>query len=125
MMFPHTITIINYVREKGYSKAYYKVLENVLYQDKQGIKTGQQVSNTDNQGYVQIPESVEGYVPPHEYKLLVDKSEHWTLQENDKIVKGSYIGVPEDDINGLRLIDSFENVDYGITLGSHFGVTLV
>ena len=124
-MYNETITIINVLNVKGIITYFPTVLIGVHYQDKQGVRTGTTVQFTDNQGYVQIPQEVIGYKPIEEWKALTDKSTHWTLQENDFIVKGSnYNQVDIKKTPGLRTIDSVENIDYGIIIEPHFGVTL-
>lgn len=123
--YPHTVTVINKENKKGRITYFTHVLEGVHYQDKQGIKTGDSVQFTDNNGYVQIPKNLEGYVSPQKYKGLEEKQGQWTLKEGDFIVKG--VDINESDIlstEGLRTIDSIEDIDYGFTLTGHYGVTL-
>lgn len=126
-MYPHTITIINLINVKGQLQAHYKTLHEVLYQDKQAVKSGSESQYTDNNGYVQIPHKIEGYLTPEQYKSQVDKTNYWTLQENDYIVKGVVDEVPMNELNdieGLRTILSIENIDYSIVLDKHYGVYL-
>lgn len=123
-MYPHTVTVINQINVKGSLQTYYKELVGVLYQDKQGVRTGDTSVTTDNQGYVQIPKSVGGYLPPKQYAKLTDKSNNWTIKENDFIVKGSHVGIPLDDLDNVRTIVSDEDIDYGIVIPPHYGVYL-
>ena len=127
MMYNQTVTIINLVNEKGRTTAFFHILPNVHYQDKQTVRTGSQDMFSDNQGYVAIPHSLKGYLSPLEYSQLPDKTNHWTIQENDYIVKGEQATVPFveiQDLQNVRLINSFENIDYNIVIEGHYGVTL-
>ena len=125
MMYPHTITVIN--RKKvGRETLYYPTtLKGVHFQDKQGVKTGNTTHVTDNNGYVQIPHILDGYLEPHKWEELTVPDGYWTLKENDFIVKGDTINLeaPQDTV-GARTIDSIENIDYSIFISKHFGVTL-
>ena len=54
---------------------------------------------------------------------MPDKTNHWTIQENDYIVKGEQSTVPFVEIQDLqcvRLITSFENIDYNIVIDGHW-----
>lgn len=126
-MYNQTVTIINLVNEKGRTTAFFHTLNGVHFQDKQGVRTGNQDMFTDNQGYVAIPHALTGYLSPLEYAQLNDKTNHWTIQENDYIVKGEQVTVPFveiQDLQNVRLINSFENIDYNIVIEGHYGVTL-
>jgi hypothetical protein len=123
-MNPHTVTIINKINNKGQVTYYMFELVGVHFQDKQGIRTGETSAITDNQGYVQVPYSVDGYLPSVDYEKLSDKSNNWTIKEGDFIAKGSHKNEPFNDIANKRVIADFENVDYGITIAPHFGIYL-
>lgn len=136
MMYPHTITVINRYREGREVKHYFTIVENVFYQDKQAVITGNEIHASNNQGYVQIPyvkgseiikneyKSDKEYIKPSEWRELADKSEHWTLQEDDYILKGTTQETEADNITDKRTIESVENIDYSIIFNSHYGVTL-
>lgn len=124
-LYNHTVTVVNKINNKGNVTLHAHVLVGVHYQDKQGIKTGSTVQFTDNQGYVQIPHSIEGYVNPIEYAELKDFDGKWTLKEGDYIAKGIYdLKEGQKTTEGLRTIDSIENIDYAITMQNHYGITL-
>lgn len=123
-MYPHTITIINVINERGRLTYYSKIITGVHYQDKQTVRTGSKEHFSDNQGYVQIPKSIGGYVTPSQYEELLDKTNNWTLKENDFIVKGSHTENDPKIMDGVRTIKSIEDIDYGITIPHHFGVDL-
>lgn len=122
-MYPHTITVINEYNYRGDITYYFKTLEGVHYQDKQAERTGTTEHFTNNNGYIQIPHELEGYLPPNEWKDS-DKSKFWTLKEHDKVVKGVVSTTDIDEIEGIRTIESIENVDYSFILPKHYGVTL-
>lgn len=124
MMYPHTITVINFHNERGREKAYTHVLKGVHYQDTQGVKTGNTFHYTDSEGYVQIPHSIEGYLSPQEWLNSPDKDKYWTIKENDLIVKGTALADNPRDTYGARSITKFENIDYGIIVKGHYGVYL-
>lgn len=140
-MYPHTITVLNRFIDRGRTTYYATLVGNVLYQDKQAVKTGNETSLTDNQGYVQIPYLNEeailqncyiantDYVKSNEWRTLPNKELNWTLQEEDLIVKGS-IDIKEysqdevDELLDKRTIVSIEDIDYTILVNNHYGVTL-
>ena len=136
MMYPHTITVINRHREGREVKYYFTTVENVFYQDKQAVITGSEIHASNNQGYVQIPyvkgneiikneyKSDKEYIKPSEWKKLMDKSKHWTLQEDDFILKGTTQETVVENITDKRTIESVEDIDYSIIFNSHYGVTL-
>ena len=122
-MYPHTITVINTVNNRGVITYYPTVVTRVHYQDKQGVRTGTTEHFTDNQGYVQIPYKIN-YLPYPQWLQLSDKTGKWTLQRDDFIVKGITTETDPKKINELRTIDSYEDVDYAKFIPKHFGVTL-
>ena len=127
-MNPHTITLVVEHNIKGIPKYYTYVLEGVHYQDKQGVRTGSTDHFTDNEGYVQIPHSIKGYVSPQEWIELPeqDKKTKWTLKNEDLVIKGTFINQESPHkTKGARSIKGHENVDYGIILDGHYGVYLV
>ena len=140
-MYPHTITVFNKFSDRRGVTYYPTQIMNVLYQDKQAVKTGSEIHSSDNNGYVQIPYLNENavlqdcyiadtdYIKPSEWQLLPNKELHWTLQKEDFILKGSVeIKIyTEDEINAIlakRLTESIEDIDVGFTLNNHYGVTL-
>ena len=124
-MYPHTITVINSFDNRGKVDYYFTTIENVFYQDQQGIVLGSTERFTSDKGYVQIPyESMDGYLPYEQWRKLEDKSQAWTLQREDYIVKGVPNTTVFKDIEEKRTIESYENIDYSIVLDKHFGVTL-
>lgn len=128
-MHSHIVVIINRLQgHRGAIDLYPTLIPKAHYQDMTGVKLGNTDNITNTSGYLQIPSEVEGYLPPHEWKLS-DKVGKWTIQEHDMVLKGSYdlAFITKDtinDIQGVRTIESFELVDYGITIPKHWGVYL-
>lgn len=128
-MYPHTITVINLANDKGMITGYLTEIDTVLYQDKQKVRTGGETHFSDNQGYVQIPYAsinMENYLDEDDWKKLPkeEKSNYWTLQKNDFILKGTTVETNYKEINKKRTIESYEDIDYSIRIGKHIGITL-
>ena len=124
-MYPHIITVINSYDNRGKVEYYYRAILSVFYQDQQGVTLGSTERFTSDKGYVQIPyESIKDYLPYEQWRKLEDKSQAWTLQREDYIVKGVPSTTVFKDIEEKRTIESYENIDYSIVLDKHFGVTL-
>lgn len=124
LMYPHTITIINHHNSRGDVINYFHTIEGVHYQDTQKVDTGRTDHISNNKGYVQIPKKHKGYLPPDQWAKSTDKDKFWTLKEDDKIVKGVPLTDIVEDIEGIRTIESIEDIDYGIVIPHHYGVTL-
>lgn len=124
-MYPHAITVINKFDNRGKVEYYYRAILGVHYQDKQGVVLGSTERYTSDQGYVQIPyASIKDYLPYEKWRELEDKSQAWTLQREDYIVKGIPDTTIFKDIKEKRTIESYENIDYSIIIDKHLGVSL-
>ena len=91
MMFPHTVTIYNKYKSGNTEKWQRTVLQGVFWNSSKGAvirKTG--VASADGVQLI-IPFTADqnkAYCKPQEFAKLQDKSNHWTLQSKDMIVKG-------------------------------------
>lgn len=129
-MYPHSIVIINRLQgHRGSFELYPTIIHKAHYQDLTGVKLGNTGNITSTEGYVQIPTENKGYLPPNEWKELTNKAGKWTIQEHDMVLKGAVdltLIDPQsiDKIAGIRTIERFEFIDYGISVPWHWGVYL-
>ena len=126
-MYTHTVYIINIYRGlRGALEYFITELNGVHYQDSQAVRLGSTEHLSSNQGQLIIPHSVQGYVPPHVWNQLEDKTSGWTIQEHDLVVKQGLdlnLETPQKT-KGARTVESIENIDYSIAIGNHYEIKL-
>ncbi len=102
-MFPHTITIFNLVNDTYYRK----VVTDVFATTKKVISPegkGEKYMSVHDVIFSDI--AMKDYLDVDSYKALKDKSDNYTLKNNDVVVIGEF-----DDIEDLSDIQR-TNVDY-------------
>ena len=95
-MFPHTITIFNVIDDKYYRKEVsdvFAITERIISKEGKGEK----FVSAHRVIFSNI--AMNDYLEPQDYLKLSDKSNNYTLRENDIIVIGKF-----DDINDLSTI---------------------
>nr|DAZ72420.1 MAG TPA: hypothetical protein [Caudoviricetes sp.] len=105
-MFPDEITIFNKI-ENDDETTYHKTnLKNVIWYGTDNINLlGKGIVNSDDINIVIPLESLSDYKKVSEFNELDDKSNFFTLQKEDKIVKGV-----ADDIKSVKELSKYENV---------------
>lgn len=105
-MFPDEITIFNKIENDDETTYYTKHLKNVIWYGTDNINLlGKGIVNSDDINIVIPLESLSDYKKVSEFNELDDKSNFFTLQKEDKIVKGV-----ADDIKSVKELSKYENV---------------
>lgn len=107
-MFPHTVTVFNIVKTGANDIAYNrKVVDNVFFYTKKIIsQEGKGEKYTYAYNVIFSSEAIKFFLPIKDYELLENKSDYFTLKENDIIVLGIF-----NNINNLVDIQK-SNSDY-------------
>lgn len=87
-----SITIYNFINNRGAEEYHRTIIKNVFWQEKQAsnrIKSGFQEADHILALIPVINEFERKYVPPIEFGKLKDKSKHFTLKDGDLIVQGA------------------------------------
>lgn len=103
-MFPHTITLFNYVN----SKHYRHVINGVYWYGSKIINMqGNGFVNSDQVNIVIPKEKLNNYISKKQYLQLADdeKEEYFTIQKGDKVVKGEI-----DDIQSINDLNKYDDV---------------
>jgi len=91
-MFPHTITIFNITSGQDDNIIYNRqVIKDVFWYDKTIISpedNGEKLTSVYN--VILSDKALEKYLEPKDYLLAKDKSNNFTLQENDIVVLGEF-----------------------------------
>lgn len=105
-MFPDEITIFNKIENGDETTYHLKHLKNVIWYGTDNINlSGKGIVNSDDINIVIPLESLSDYKKVSEFNELDDKSNFFTLQKEDKIVKGV-----ADDIKSVKELSKYENV---------------
>lgn len=105
-MFPNEITIFNKIENDDKTTYNTKHLKNVIWYGTDNINlSGKGIVNSDDINIVIPLESLSDYKKVSEFNELDDKSNFFTLQKEDKIVKGV-----ADDIKSVKELSKYENV---------------
>lgn len=105
-MFPNEITIFNKIENDDKTTYNTKHLKNVIWYGTDNINlSGKGIVNSDDINIVIPLESLSDYKKVSEFNKLDDKSNFFTLQKEDKIVKGV-----ADDIKSVKELSKYENV---------------
>lgn len=127
-MYKQPITLINRLQgHRGTFELYPVIIPRTHYQDMTSVKLSDTLNVSNAEGYIQIPHDNNGYLPPKEWKALVDKTGKWTLQEKDFVIKGEHDLVDvKDNLEeyDYRVVEKLEDVDYGDSFVGHYGVYL-
>lgn len=104
-MFPDEITIFNKIDDE--ETTYHKTnLKNVIWYGTDNINlSGKGIVNSDDINIVIPLESLSNYKKVNEFNELDDKSNFFTLQKGDKVVKGK-----ANDIKSVKELSNYENV---------------
>lgn len=132
-MFRHTITIYNTGEEDPITfeqKNHITVLRGVFYDASKAVNVRESgMTNADSVNLI-IPFDVEAvngetgkpqaYLPPKEYEIAVDPSQHWTIKTDDCFfVKGEVVrpAMSFQDINNafdsVHKVTSVDEKDFG------------
>ena len=104
-MFPDEITIFNKIENDDETTYHTKHLKNVIWYGTDNINlSGKGIVNSDDINIVIPLESLSDYKKVSEFNELDDKSNFFTLQKEDKIVKGV-----ADDIKSFKELSKYEN----------------
>lgn len=105
-MFPNEITIFNKIENDDKTTYHAKYLKNVIWYGTDNINlSGKGIVNSDDINIVIPLESLSDYKKVSEFNELDDKSNFFTLQKEDKIVKGV-----ANDIKSVKELSKYENV---------------
>lgn len=105
-MFPDEITIFNKIENGDETTYHSKHLKNVIWYGTDNINlSGKGIVNSDDINIVIPLESLSDYKKVSEFNELDDKSNFFTLQKKDKIVKGV-----ADDIKSVKELNKYEDV---------------
>lgn len=105
-MFLDEITIFNKIENDDKTTYNTKHLKNVIWYGTDNINlSGKGIVNSDDINIVIPLESLSDYKKVSEFNELDDKSNFFTLQKEDKIVKGV-----ADDIKSVKELSKYENV---------------
>ncbi len=122
-MFPHSVTIYNKYKVAGVEKWQRTFIDRVQWNAIKGSvvrKTG--VSSADSlQLIIPYPAcTARKYIDPKAWTALEDKSDYWTLQSGDTVIKGSVDYEVVQSSSELKSYDdcltitSVDAYDYGI-----------
>lgn len=107
-MFPHTVTVYNIEKDSNNKMIYNKrKVENVFYNIKKIISDdGKGEKYTYAYDVIFSNESLKNFVSKKEYNTLIDKTNYFTLKENDIVVLDEF-----GDITDLKDVQ-IANIDY-------------
>lgn len=90
-MFNNSITIYNKYTEIGIEKWKRTIINGVYFDDTRGRNFNKSGNEKANKAQVIIPKTnmrMTGYLSPKDFIASEDKTNKWTLQEDDTIIKG-------------------------------------
>lgn len=93
-MFNDSITLYNKYTLNGIEKWKRTVISGVFFDKSQGRNFNKTGSDKANKALIVIPKvnmRMAGYLSPKEFALTENKTDKWTLQDDDTIVKGSIL----------------------------------
>lgn len=98
-----TITIFNRFADREQKKFVYvpHVLADVWFHAKQVIRPEQGGMVSANDYRIRIPFPRDGWLPPNDFKDLVDAGDYWTVQDKDFFMVGVWDG---GSVNGMEEI---------------------
>jgi hypothetical protein len=118
-------TIYNKYIENREERCQRTQIEAVRWEDRKAANVLASGGNLEaDKAQLMIPFSRPGYLEPREWQALADKSNYWTLQVGDVIVKG----LVTDEITGVFTISDLDRkYDYVlvITIVDTFDTTVV
>lgn len=116
-VFTDTITVYNRFKEAGKEQWQRRVISGVNWTDMIGAvirKTG--VTPAGSFTLVIPKASMAGYVTPEQFKVLEDRSEHWTVAVGDTVALGELqtevTATPSKDLAGIDHVRIVSAVDY-------------
>ena len=94
MLANTTITIFNRFADREQKKFVYvpHVLPDVWFHAKQVIRPEQGGMVSANDYRIRIPFPRDGWLPPNDFKDLADAGDHWTVQDKDLFLIGTWDG---------------------------------
>ena len=114
-MFNNSITIYNKYTDNGVEKWKRTIIHGVYFDSTRGRNFNKSGNDKVNKAQVIIPKTnmrMTGYLSPKDFNSAEDKTNKWTLQEDDTIVKGE---INYEIIKSTKeLYQNYENV-YVIT----------
>lgn len=107
-MFNDVCTLYNKYTESGIEKWQRTVLEGVYWNNIKGAVMRKTGATSVDSAVIIIPHSVKAdFRKPKEWESLADKTDAWTLQSGDTIVKGR---IDYEVIKSSRELQKFDDV---------------
>lgn len=104
MLTNATITIFNRFSDRGEKKIIYvpHVLPEVWFHANQITRAEQGGLVSANDYKIRIPFPRDGWLPPNDFQDLADPGEHWTVQDQDFFLVGTWEGGSVEGIAEIK-----------------------